>query len=90
MGNNTKSIQSMRDLTIYNHTPLKIEINGIASVAIKSANTPVMVFDAADDVIEINTDDFTPATYTVQYFDANDEIQGKSALEVKQHLKYAS
>lgn len=90
MGTNTKSIQSMRDLTIYNHTPLKIEINGIASVAIKSANIPVMVFEAVDGVIEISTDDFIPATYTVQYFNAQAEIQGVSKLEIKQNLKYSN
>jgi len=83
-------VQGIQDIVIFNHTPLKMQINGVSSIAIKSANTPVMVFDAENGAIEINTDDFMPGIYTIQYFNAADEIQGVSKLEIKQNLKYAS
>lgn len=90
MSFNAKQVQGIQDIVIFNHTPLKMQINGVSSIAIKSANTPVMVFDAENGAIEINTDDFMPGIYTIQYFNAADEIQGVSKLEIKQNLKYAS
>ena len=80
----------MQDAAIFNHSALKIKINGIESIAIKSANTPVMVFEAVNGEIDIDTADFVPGVYTVQYFAADDEIKGVSQLEIKQNLKFAS
>lgn len=90
MSFNAKQVQGIQDIVIFNHTPLKMQINGVSSIAIKSANTPVMVFEAVNGEIDIDTADFAPGAYTVQYFAANDEIKGVSKLDIKQNLKYAS
>lgn len=83
-------IQSMQDAVIFNHSVLKFKINGIASIAVKSANTPVMIFDSEAGEITVDTADIQPGTYTIQYFTAEDDIKGVSKLQIKQNLKYAS
>lgn len=72
----------------YNYSTLTIKNSKADSVAIKSLNIAVKVFDLVDGVVEVNTDDFVAGQYTIQFFNGNDVID-EDELIIKQNLKYA-
>lgn len=74
----------------FNHSQIQVSYKGAASVAIKGLKSPVQVYTLADGKAVINTDEFQPGFYQMQFFDASDNVIAEDKLTVKQNLKYAA
>ena len=73
----------------YNHSQVQVSCKGAYSVAIKGLNQTVKVFDLTDGKAVINTDEFQPGIYQMQFFDATDNVIAEDKITVKQNLKFA-
>lgn len=72
----------------YNHTIITIEAKNADSLALKSPSSAVKIYQFIDGKCEINTADFTPNEYSMQYF-KGDSVIYEDTLIIKQNLKYA-
>lgn len=73
----------------YNHSTLIIEDKNADSLALKSPSSNVKIYQFTNGKVLINTDDFIPQQYNVQYFKGNDVVK-QDILFVKQNLKFAT
>lgn len=71
----------------YNHSTLEIKHAKADSVAIKGQQIAVKVYDLINGVVTIDTSDYQPGQYAVQFF-SGDEVIEHTELKVKQNLKY--
>ena len=71
----------------YNHATLKIKHVKADSVAIKGQHIAVKLYNLVNGVVQIDTADYQPGQYAVQFFKENQVIE-QSVLKVKQNLKY--
>ena len=76
-------------LQCYNHSTLEIKHSKADSVALKTLNSAVMLYDLVNGVVTINTDNFTIGEYAVQFF-KDDQVIEETTLICKQNLKYVS
>lgn len=73
----------------YNHSTLRVERSGAASLAIKRRGVPAAVYQLTAGAASISTDDFAEGEYVMQYFDADDNVLGTEPLTVRQNIKFA-
>lgn len=77
-------------LEIFNHQiNVEIDARGSVRVAIKGSGKPVVTYNATDDVVILDTTDFSAGEYLIQYYDEDNQIIDSDTIKVKQNIMYA-